>query len=228
MFAFLHESGRVYLGTGEINTKYGKVKATGPGEVFSDKGEKFIVFELCLSDKIQKMKRLARPIYEHDAGLIAGLLNIGVGKKVLEAGTGSGIMAMCLANFGANVWSYEKREDFYEQAKERLANYPNIRLFNKDVSECEEENFDAIFLDLQNPDNVIPKIIQKLKLGHFIGCYTPIFDDVPKIWRAFQERCVSINAIQIHLQKILVKKYARYDQKVFGFPGFFIWARRFR
>ena len=233
MPVLIHGSGkRVYYSPEkpEIHTEYGKimVKDINIGSaVKSHIGEKFVAAEPAISDIVEGFRMASRPIYYNDAGMICGLLDVRPGARVLEAGTGSGGMSAFMArNCGANVITYEREERFYEIAKHNLSRFPNVDLRHGDVLKAKEKDFDAVMLDLQNPDKYVPRLAKKLKLGSFMGVYTPIMDDIANVYRAMEKNFIARRIIQVDLKELVVKKYARV-QGMFGFPGFFIWGRRF-
>jgi tRNA (adenine57-N1/adenine58-N1)-methyltransferase len=178
-----------------------------------------------IQEKVENMKMGARPIYPYDAGVMCAMLDIKPGSKVLEAGTGSGGVAMFLGEMGANVISYEKNKDFYKIAKENLKDYKNVHVKLGDVTRAKEKNFDAVFLDLQHPEYVLKKIRSKLKKNGYLGVYTPIMDDIKPLWRELEKSFINIRAVLLDHREIQVKKYARI-KGMLGFPGFFIWAKR--
>ena len=180
-----------------------------------------------VQEKVERMKMGARPIYPYDSGIICAMLDIRPGAKVLEAGTGSGGFSMYLGEIGAKVISYEKNKGFYDIAKRNLKGYRNIALRQGDVSRVREKNFDAIFLDLQNPDAMIRRLKGHLKKGGYLGVYSPIMDDIKPIWRELEKNFINIRAVLLDHKEIQVKKYARV-KGMLGFPGFFIWAQKAR
>ncbi len=231
MFVLINKNGKkIYVkeNKDQINTKFGIIKGPfEPGKIVeSHLGEKFVVSQCYLDDEIKMFKKGARPIYQYDSFLFIGLLGLKKGLKVLEAGTGSGCFTRCLIEIGCKVYSYEKREDFYKIAKENLKNYLNkdVFLFNEDVENCEEKDFDCIFLDMQKVEEKIPNVIDKLKNTGKVGIFIPNFYNAHKIVEVLKENnVVNINIIQIDLKQMDSEKY-RVEK--FGFPGFFIYGQK--
>ena len=134
MFVLINKDGKkVYVkeNKDQINTKFGVINGPfKPGKIVeSHLGEKFVVSECFLDDEIKIFRKGARPIYQYDAFLFIGLLGLKRGMKVLEAGTGSGCFTRCLIEIGCKVYSFEKRKDFYEIAKENLKIYTNKEVY---------------------------------------------------------------------------------------------------
>lgn len=231
MFVLINKDGKkIYVkeNKDQINTKFGVIR--GPFEtgkiIESHLGEKFVVSECFIDDEIKIFRKGARPIYQYDAFLFIGLLGLKRGMKVLEAGTGSGCFTRCLIEIGCKVYSFEKRKDFYEIAKENLKIYTNreVYLFNDDVENCKESGFDCIFLDMLRVEEKIPKVIDKLKNTGKIGVFIPNLYNIQKIVEILKENgVVNINIIQIDLKQLDPEKY-RIEK--FGFPGFFVYGQK--
>jgi len=231
---FLHRGGQFMKewDGGDVHTKDGILPAANVGKggvIKSPKGREYLVVKPSLRDRIQNMRKGARPIYEYDAGLITALMGIDRDSKVLEAGTGSGCMTLMLASQAKSVESFEKEERFYTIAKEnvRKAGFTNVVLHNGDLLDAKLGEYDAIFLDMKNPMVGIGKAAPHLRQGRFMAVFTPIIDDVKPIVQKMDELgFINVRAIMLDLKEIEVKKYARV-KGLFGFPGFVIVGRRF-
>ncbi|MBS3060173.1 MAG: hypothetical protein J4432_01545 [DPANN group archaeon] len=232
----LHSSGNKVLydlDKEQIHTKYGillKSEVNKPyGSILkAPNGGEFVVLEPSILDLVEGMKMSSKPIFPYDSGIMASLLNIKPGKRVLESGTGSGGFTTYLAELGAVVVTYEKNPDFFKTAQLNLRQYKNVKLLNDDVYNAQESGFDSIFLDLQYPGKAIEALHLKLNPGGFLGVFTPILDDVKPVWETLAELGFSeIRALQFDVKELQVKKYLRVKGPL-GFPGFFIWARKIK
>jgi len=181
----------------------------------------FINKSFGILEKVERLKMAARPIYPYDMGIICALLDVKPGKKVLEAGTGSGGSALFFSHLGADVTTYEINQQFFKIAKENLKN-TTIKCELGDVCKAKGK-FDTIFLDLQHPAEYIKKLKKNLVEGGNFGVYTPIFDDIKPVWLEL-EKIGKPRAILLDSKEIIVKKYARILGPL-GFSGFFIWAQ---
>ncbi len=219
-------------GGGDVHTKDGALpaeKVRKGGIIEAPKGSKYLVAEPTLRDRIQNMRKGARPIYEYDAGLIAALLSVEGESVVLEAGTGSACATMVFANIAKRVESYEKEGRFYEIAKGNInkAGFKNVKLHNADLLEAKLGEYDAVFLDMKNPVAGIKKAAPHLKQGKFMAVFTPIIDDVkPVVEKMGELGFIDVRALMLDLKEIEVKKYARV-KGLFGFPGFVVVGRKF-
>ena len=89
-------------------------------QVFSHIGSPFFLLQPSLADLLNDLPRSTQILYPKDIGFILITMGIGPGKKVIEAGTGSGSMTIALAynvSVDGHVISYEVRPDTQNLAK---------------------------------------------------------------------------------------------------------------
>jgi len=159
--------------------------------VETSKGEKLLVVVPSLEDYVLKMPRRAQIIYPKDAARIVSLLDLSPGKRVLEAGTGSGSLTLFLGRAVAPsgiVISYEIRQDHYERAIKNIEKwhekYP-IQLRLGDIRQVEERDyFDALMLDMVSPWDVLEDVLPAIKTGGRIVCYLP---NIPQVINTVQK-----------------------------------------
>lgn len=197
MYLLIDLKGRTYLVSGEndIHTKDGvikkeKLKFNSIAETHL--GRKFFILKPNIIDMIKKAKLGPQRISLKDCALIAAYAGISSGSRVLDAGTGSGILAMFLANIVAprKLVSYEIREDFAKIAKENFkkAKIKNIILRMKNIYEgISEKNLDLITLDLPEPWKVIEHANKSLKVGGYIVAYSPSIEQTKKFFNSLGE-----------------------------------------
>jgi len=226
----LHSSGEKFFIAGdELRTKYGIIYSRqlnkGFGNVIeSDKGEKFLALEPSTQDLIENFRMGSRPIYPYDSGLICSLLDIHSGKKVLEAGTGSGGLTAFMATLGADVTSYELEPEFHEKAKINLKDF-KVTLKQGDVTKAKEKGFDAIFLDVREGAQVINKVQDKLNVGGWLGYYSPVIEEIKPAYDVMREQFFDVRAIITDVRQLRVKKFVGLGPSM-GYPGFFIYGRK--
>lgn len=192
MKILIDSKGRKYIFKGEdMHTKDGMIKADEinkseiGGTVKTHLGNEYVVIFPNLTDMLQKAKRGPQAITLKDAALIAGFANLHSGSKVVNAGTGSGVMDIFLAHivYPEKVISYEIREDFAKIANTNFKKFgiENVEIKMKNIYECiDEENLDAVILDVPEPWLVISHAINKLKIGGFIVSFTPSIEQAKK------------------------------------------------
>ncbi len=158
--------------------------------VKTTRGSRFTAFRPTLAEYILKMKRGAQVVYPKDIGLILVFADIFPGATVVDAGTGSGSLALSLARAvgpTGKVISYEIREDHHAQG---LANVEawydgigekpeNIELRIGDIFEgIAEEDVDRMILDLPEPWQAIGPATSSLAPGGILCCYLPTVPQV--------------------------------------------------
>lgn len=153
--------------------------------VNSHMGSPFVLLQPSLADILIETRRNTQIMYPKDIGFILLNMDIGPGKHVLEAGTGSGSFTTALAfavGPGGKVTSYESRPEFQYLAHknlDRLGMADRVDFKLRDIAEgFDETNVDAIFLDLPNPQDYIHQAKLALKPGGYLGSILPTTNQV--------------------------------------------------
>lgn len=171
----------------------------------------FTRVEAGLPELRKGMKRRAQIINPKDAGFLLAWMGIGSGQRVLEAGHGSGGLALHLANvLGTNgvLISVENREEHALVGQENmlraancLTEFPTWSLIEGDIYKQEivqsiqnlSEEFDAIILDLPEPWLAIPNLKPLLRNGGRLACYCPVSSQLERCWDTCEEVGLTIN-----------------------------------
>lgn len=186
-------TGKTYLVSGkeDVHTKDGILRkeelSLRKGVIKTHLGKKFFVLPPKVLDFIKKARIGPQRISLKDCGLIAAYSGVSPGSKIVDAGTGSGILAMFLANLVApeTLYTYEIREDFFQLAKKNFqkAGLKNIKIKKKDIYEgIEEKNLDLITLDLPEPWRVVKHAKKSLKEGGYLVSYSPSIEQSKKFF----------------------------------------------
>jgi tRNA (adenine57-N1/adenine58-N1)-methyltransferase len=193
--------------------------------------EKFTIVKPNILDLLKKAKRGPQVILPKDASVIISVTGCSPGWKVVDAGTGSGFLALFLANLGCKVYSYEKRKEFYEIAKKNVKEFGfrNVFLKNKDITKgIKEKNIDLITLDMKNPEKVIKHAYKSLKSGGWIAVYSMHIEEVKKVHRELEKYSFSdikiIETIQREWQS--VGGLTRPKTHMLAHTGFLTFARK--
>ena len=144
----------------------------------------FVIVKPNIKDILEKrVKRTAQVILPKDIALILAYTGISSDSLVVDAGTGTGYLAIFLANFIPNgrVVTYENDKKFAKTADENIKNsgMKNIKLKQKDITKhIEEKNADLVTLDMQNPHRAVKNAYGALKPGGWLVVYSPIIEEV--------------------------------------------------
>ncbi|MGC9310231.1 MAG: methyltransferase domain-containing protein [Candidatus Aenigmatarchaeota archaeon] len=129
-------------------------------------------------------------VLRKDAGIIAAYSGISPGWNVLDAGTGSGFLAIFLANLAqpGRVTTYEKQPQFHKLAAKnaKRAGLENIEFINKDIARARVRGeFDLITLDLKGPASLVKKLDKNLKPGGVFVVFSPNIEQIKDAHKEF-------------------------------------------
>jgi tRNA (adenine57-N1/adenine58-N1)-methyltransferase len=130
-----------------------------PGETLATHlGTEFTVRELRGPDFARHFQRSGAPMLPRDIGLVIGHTGVGAGDRVLDAGTGTGVLAAYLGRCGAEVLTYERDAEAAAVARENMALAEvgdTVDVREDDVLEAIEERpagTGGVETDTGNPD----------------------------------------------------------------------------
>jgi tRNA (adenine57-N1/adenine58-N1)-methyltransferase len=204
-------------------------------QVFSHLGAPFFLLQPSLADILVDLPRSTQILYPKDIGFILLTMGIGPGKKVLEAGTGSGSMTIAAAfavGPQGRVVSYEIREDMQNLARknlERVGLASRVELKLRDIQAgFDETDADAFFLDVPNPWDYVHKVRSALKPGGFFCCIVPTFNQVEDLLIAMRQgRFAFIEVCEILLRYFKPEPARiRPTDRMVAHTGFLIFGRR--
>ena len=219
--------------------KHNDLIGNSQGIVLStNQGLKFTAFKQLLSDYVLNMPRGATIIYPKDAAAILGLADIGPGESVLEAGVGSGALAIWLLRAigqTGHLTSYEKREEFSEVAKKNVERYfgttpDNWSLYLGSVEKMESERkYTRVVLDMLAPWECVEMASNVLIAGGVLLCYVATTTQLSQIAEAIKNSGDFTEPIS---SETLVRGWhheglaVRPQHRMIGHTAFLITARR--
>ena len=136
-----------------------------------------------LPEPYRRMKRAPQVILPKDIGIIIAYSGVNRESVCVDAGTGSGWLAVGLARIAKKVISYELREDFIKIAEKNKAmeNLQNLEIRHGDITkDLKEKDVDIITLDMPSSEKAIPRARKALKENGVIVGYTPHMEQVVK------------------------------------------------
>jgi tRNA (adenine57-N1/adenine58-N1)-methyltransferase len=203
-------------------------------QVSSHLGYPFLFLRPSTDDLVRDLKRTTQIIYPKDAGYILMKMRIAPGCRVVEAGTGSGALALILAQAvgpTGRVYSYEIRPEMQELARKNLAQLglADIVEFKlRDVAEgFDERDVNALFLDLPNPWDYLVQAHEALASGGFFGSILPTTNQVSRLLGALEEAHFGL----IEVEELLLRQYKavparlRPMDRMVAHTGYLIFAR---
>lgn len=203
--------------------------------VSSSLGVKFVLLRPLLRDYIMKSVRKTQITYPKDIALIIMFSGIGPGSRVVEAGTGTGALTTALAYYvkpDGKVYSYEMREEFLKIAEKNLKRaklVDFVELKNKDITAgIDEQDVDAVILDLATPWLVIPHAYASLKPCGTIVSFSPTIDQVVKTVEALRENSfVDIETVECLMRGMQVERGKTRPQTLMtAHTGYITFARK--
>lgn len=204
-------------------------------QVFSHIGSPFFLLQPSLGDLLVDLPRTTQILYPKDIGYIFVTMGVGPGRKVLEAGTGSGSMTTALAyavGSEGQVVSYEIKPDAQNLARKNLTRFgldSRVDFKLRDIAEgFDETDADSFFLDVPNPYDYTVQVRNALKPGGFLCCLVPTFNQVEKTIIALRQSHFAF----IEVCEILLRFYQaepsriRPTDRMVAHTGFLIFARK--
>jgi tRNA (adenine57-N1/adenine58-N1)-methyltransferase len=193
-----------------------------------------LVLEPSLSDLMTHVKRGTQIIYPKDAAYLVHRLNLRSGSRVVEAGTGSGVLTMALAWAVAplgRVYTYEVRADTYQLARrnlERVGLLPYVEMSLGSIDEgFRQREVDALFLDVRTPWEFLDAARAALKPGGFFASLLPTTNQVSDLLTGLDEHGFA----DVAVEELLLRAYKpvaerlRPDDNMNGHTGFLVFAR---
>lgn len=163
-----------------------------------------------IPDSYRRLKRGPQVILPKDIGIIIAYSGITKESICVDAGTGSGWLAISLARIAKKVTSYDNRTEFTKIAQRNKENekLDNLVLKIKDVTKgIPDRKVDLVTLDLPESDKVIPFAHRALKVDGIIFGYLPHMEQVKKFVRALNKyKFKNIETMEVVVRDMLVRK----------------------
>jgi tRNA (adenine57-N1/adenine58-N1)-methyltransferase len=158
----------------------------------------------------RRLKRSPQVILPKDIGIIIAYTGVNKNSRCLDAGTGSGWLAVSLAKICKEVVSYDVREDFIKIAEKNkmMENLDNLTIKNGDFTKkIDEKDFDVVTLDMPNSDKAIKNSYKALKNEGYIVGYLPQMEQVKKFVDTLEKNNFKdINTMEVIMRDMLVRK----------------------
>jgi tRNA (adenine57-N1/adenine58-N1)-methyltransferase len=158
----------------------------------TSRGARYLALRPTLAEYVLEMPRGAQIIYPKDLATIALFADIGPGQTVVEAGLGSGALALVLLRLvgpTGRVVSYETREEFARRAQRnieaRLGPAVPLTVRAQDVYlGIAEREVDRVVLDLPEPWRLVGAAAEALRPGGLFCAYVPTIPQSQQVHEA--------------------------------------------
>ena len=188
-YLFVREDREYLLAPGEtLETDLGVLEVpedVEPGEtVETHLDNAFTARKLRGPDLFNHLERTGAPMMPRDIGLVIGQTGLQSGDDVLDAGTGTGVLAAYLGRLGARVTTYEAERDFAQVARENMALAgveESVEVRNGDVTDelstlTSGAGFDVVTLDTADAAAVVERAPELLVSGGYVVVYSPFVE----------------------------------------------------
>lgn len=206
--------------------------------VESSGGGRLRVLRPRLADYILKMRRGAQVVYPKDLGPILMWADVAPGMTVLEAGTGSGALAMALARAvgpTGRLVSVERRDDHASHARSAIERWfgeipDHVELRVGEVEEMVGEVApDRIVLDLPEPWHAAEAAATDQPPGGIFCAYLPTVPQIQTLVETF-DRLGAFDEVEVfetlHRTWNIAGRSVRPDHTMVGHTGFVVVGRR--
>ncbi|WP_157666174.1 methyltransferase domain-containing protein [Methanopyrus sp. KOL6] len=186
--------------------------------------------------KVSSFERVTRPIEPKDSGLITERLGLLPGHRVFESGVGSGFLTASIARIvypDGEVVGIEIDVRKLKKARENLEQLGkvyerSVTLKHGDAREYLEgleDEFDAMVLDLPEPDRVLEVGLNAIKSNGKVAVFCPFFEQVRAVWQILEDRCTWLEAVELIERKLQVEKRGIRPGRTLGHTGFIVFGR---
>nr|WP_245726688.1 methyltransferase domain-containing protein [Natronorubrum sediminis] len=172
-----------------------------PGEIVETHlGEAFRVRSLRGPDLFHHFERTGAPMVPRDIGLVIGETGVSQDDQILDAGTGTGVLAASMARAGASVVTYERKGEFADVARANMSLggvSDSVDVRTGDLATLLEEegadslgfesSFDVLTLDTGDAPSIVTHAPDVLVDGGFLAVYSPFIESTKATVEAARE-----------------------------------------
>jgi tRNA (adenine57-N1/adenine58-N1)-methyltransferase len=222
-------------GMGVLDT--GALVGSRLGTVVSIGNRRFIIMRPSIIDRIDTLTRKAQIVMPKDSAHILMQCDIISGKRVAEAGSGTGALTAAIANAvlpDGRVYSYDIRLEFLKAAQENVISAGlDCACEFKTGDVCapggiREKDLDAVVLDIPEPWRALDNAWAALRPCGHLACYSPTVNQVEQTVRAlFDQKFVGVRTVEtLQREMLVVEKGIRPSFEMLGHSGYLTFARK--
>ena len=162
-------------------------------------GTEFVARELRGPDLFNHLDRTGAPMMPRDIGLVIGHTGAAATDRVLDAGTGTGVLSAYLGRLGASVTTYEQDAEFADVARGNIEtagvdDRVDVRTGDivDDIAELTAgEPFDLLTLDTEDAPEIVESAPDLLTDGGYVAVYSPFIENSRRTVAAAKEAGLS-------------------------------------
>ncbi len=201
--------------------------------VSSHLGRKYRILKPTLHELLKNVERRTQVIYPKDIGYILLKLSIAPGGSVLEAGSGSGSLALAFAWYvgpSGTVHTFERRSEFSSLCAknlDRVGMLDRVIQYERDIDEgFGLEDIPAGFIDVRTPWEYLDQLAASLRNGSPAGFLLPTMNQVEKLLRAMETSVFT----DTEVVEILLRRYKpvpdrlRPEDRMVAHTGYLVFA----
>ncbi|WP_299235492.1 methyltransferase domain-containing protein [Natronomonas sp.] len=209
-------------------------------------GEPFEVRRLRGPDLFDHLERTGTPMMPRDIGLVVGHTGVAAGDRVLDAGTGTGVLAAYLGRLGVDVVTYEIDAEFAAVARENMSTAgvaEAVEVRTGDLTESIDDlsdgidgidgidglgaGFDLLTLDTADAPTIVSRATELLAPGGFVAVYSPFVEAAREAVEAAREAGLSdVETLEtIQREMDFDERGSRPSTAGVGHTGYLVFAR---
>ncbi len=158
----------------------------------------------------RKLKRGPQVILPKDIGIIIAYAGIDKKSVCVDAGTGSGWLAVSMARIAKEVYSYDIRSDFLAIAQKNkdILQLDNLFLKNGDVKKkIDEKDVDVVTLDMPESEKALKNVMKALHAGGRVVSYIPHTEQVKKYVQTLEKmKFIDVHIVEVMLREMMVRE----------------------
>ncbi|MEM4280774.1 MAG: tRNA (adenine-N1)-methyltransferase [Candidatus Caldarchaeum sp.] len=225
---------KFHCSEGFIDTSILVGKAYGCS-IVSNIGSRWNIFKPTILDRVLFFPRTTQIVYPKDLGYIVVASGIGPGSRVLEAGTGTGVLTTMLAYLvrpTGKVYSYDVKADYLEAVSVRLRQLglsEYVELKQGDVSHgVEEKTLDSAIIDVPEPWAAVEACREALRPSGVWVSLSPTVEQVVQTFEALEKAGFGdLSCVEILMRNIRIKRgMTRPEFLMRGHTAYIVTARK--
>ena len=206
-----------------------------PGdELETHLGYVFAVRAIRPPDCFEVFERSGAPMRPRDIGLVMGAAGVTVGDRVVDVGTGTGVLAAYLGFAGCRVLSFERDPAAADIARHNLTLVDledQVTVRTADAREAFAAAAlgpaDLVTLDTGNAPDLIEHVHEILRPGGFLAVYSPFVESARAVVEAARDSLIDVNTIETIQRELEIdERGTRPSTGPVGHSGYLTVARR--